>query len=174
MRTKLLSFLALLLLIALGVFFFILPTQVDRSMNTIVMQPPYQAAERAKALHQRLFMADLHDYALMWNRDLLRRYDYGHADLPRLQEGRVTLQVFATVTKSARPELRAQPVRQRHHHGAGDGAALAGAHLGQPAGARAVPECQRRFKSDPLTWLIAEVNLTHPGSIDCAARARRA
>lgn len=102
MRAKLLYALALLLLIALAAFFFIVPTQVDRSMNTIVMQPPYQAAERAKAFHQRLFIADLHDDALMWNRDLLRRYDYGHADLPRLQEGRVSLQVFATVTKSPR------------------------------------------------------------------------
>jgi len=27
---------------------------------------------------------------------------------------------------------------------------------------------------DPLSCLIAEVNLTHPGSFDCAARARRA
>jgi hypothetical protein len=34
--------------------------------------------------------------------------------------------------------------------------------------------CQRRFNSDPLSCVIAEVNLTHPGSIDCAARARRA
>ena len=33
--------------------------------------------------------------------------------------------------------------------------------------------CQRRFNSDPLPCLIAEVNLTHPGSFDCVARARR-
>jgi membrane dipeptidase len=102
MLTKALYALGVLLLIALGVFFFVVPTQVDRSMNKVVTLPPYQVAERAKALHQRLFIADLHDDALMWNRDLLRRYDYGHADLPRLQEGRVSLQVFATVTKSPR------------------------------------------------------------------------
>ena len=35
-------------------------------------------------------------------------------------------------------------------------------------------DCQRRLKSDPLSGLIAEVNLTHPGVLDCAARARRA
>jgi hypothetical protein len=34
--------------------------------------------------------------------------------------------------------------------------------------------CQRRLKSDPLCRLIAEVNLTHPGTFDRAARARRA
>jgi hypothetical protein len=26
-------------------------------------------------------------------------------------------------------------------------------------------KCQRRFNSDPLPCLIAEVNLTHPGSL---------
>lgn len=102
MRTKFLIVLALLSLIALGVFFFVVPTQVDRSLNTVAAPPPYQPTDRAKALHQRLFIADLHDDALMWNRDLLRRYDYGHADLPRLQDGRVSLQVFSTVTKSPR------------------------------------------------------------------------
>jgi iron complex outermembrane receptor protein len=34
--------------------------------------------------------------------------------------------------------------------------------------------CQRRSKSDPLWWLVAEVNLTHLGTMDGAARARRA
>lgn len=59
-------------------------------------------SERARALHARLFIADLHDDALLWSRDLLRRHDYGHTDLPRLQEGRVALQVFSTVTKTPR------------------------------------------------------------------------
>src|SRR3990167_9397704 len=40
--------------------------------------------------------------ALIWERDLLRRYDFGHSDLPRLLEGRVGLQVFSTVTKTPR------------------------------------------------------------------------
>ncbi|MEO5671272.1 MAG: dipeptidase [Ramlibacter sp.] len=102
MRNKLLAAAALLVLIALGVFFFYVPVKVDSSMNAVAMRPPYEASARAKALHQRLFIADLHDDALLWNRDLLRRYDYGHVDLPRLQEGKVSLQVFATVTKSPR------------------------------------------------------------------------
>lgn len=80
--------------------FFTLPTIVDRRMNTVEQAPPYQASERARALHERLFIADLHDDALLWSRDLLRRYSYGHSDLPRLVEGRVGLQVFATVTKT--------------------------------------------------------------------------
>jgi hypothetical protein len=38
-------------------------------------------------------------------------------------------------------------------------------------GFAAQPECQRRLKSDPLSRLVAEVNLTHPGSLDRAARS---
>lgn len=41
-------------------------------------------------------------------------------------------------------------------------------------GASALSICQRRFKSDPLSRKIAEVNLTHLGALDRAARSRRA
>lgn len=99
---KFLAVLFLLLLAAAAVFFLVVPREVDRRMNAVALQPPYQASGGARTLHQRLFIADLHDDALLWSRDLLRRYDYGHVDLPRLQEGRVALQVFATVTKSPR------------------------------------------------------------------------
>lgn len=93
---------AALAVAALAVFFFVVPGEVDRRLNVVVSKPPYKASERAHALHRQLFIADLHDDALLWSRDLLRRYGHGHADLPRLQEGRVALQVFATVTKSPR------------------------------------------------------------------------
>ena len=33
------------------------------------------------------------------------------------------------------------------------------------------PECQRRLKTDPLSILIAEVNLTHPGPLCCSGSA---
>ncbi|TAH12577.1 MAG: peptidase M19 [Curvibacter sp.] len=92
---------AIATLVALGLgVFFTLPSIVDRHTNTVALPPPYTAAARATALHNRLFVADLHDDALLWSRDLLKRYDYGHTDLPRLQEGKVSLQVFSTVTKS--------------------------------------------------------------------------
>ena len=48
---------------------------------------------QARARHQRLHVADLHD-TLMWDRDPLERADRGHVDLPRLREGHVALQVF--------------------------------------------------------------------------------
>jgi len=96
---KLLIALVILALLGLAVFLN-LPRIVDKRMNTVERAPPYTASERAHALHDKLFIADLHDDALLWSRDLLTRYDYGHSDLPRLQAGRVGLQVFSTVTKT--------------------------------------------------------------------------
>lgn len=98
---KLLIALLVLLPVGLGLFFF-LPQLIDRQMNTVATPPPYQASGAAENLHKTLFVADLHDDALLWNRDLLERHDFGHSDLPRLLEGRVGLQVFSTVTKSPR------------------------------------------------------------------------
>lgn len=88
-----------LLAVALSIFLTI-PTIVDGRMNTVVHPAPYPAGAPATTAHQALFVADLHDDALLWNRDLLQRYDRGHSDLPRLLDGHVALQVFATVTKT--------------------------------------------------------------------------
>ncbi len=65
-------------------------------------EPPFVASDRARALHERLWVADLHADSLLWGRDLLRRADRGHVDVPRLIEGNVALQVFAASTKSPR------------------------------------------------------------------------
>lgn len=90
-----------LVLLAMAVLFS-LPTIMDKKMNTVELAAPYVVSERARMLHDKLFVADLHDDALLWSRDLLTRYDYGHSDLPRLQTGHVGLQVFSTVTKTPR------------------------------------------------------------------------
>ena len=79
-----------------------LPQVIDAQMNSVASPPPYPASASAQKLHQGLFVADLHDDALLWERDLLKRYDYGHSDLPRMLEGRLGLQVFSTVTKTPR------------------------------------------------------------------------
>ncbi|MWV11510.1 peptidase M19 [Pseudomonas sp. R-28-1W-6] len=95
--------LALLAVAVIGVgVFFSLPSLLDRKMNSVATPAPYPASEPATQLHQSLFVADLHDDALLWQRDILERHSYGHADLPRLLEGHVGLQVFATVTKTPR------------------------------------------------------------------------
>lgn len=88
------------LLLALG--FFALPSFLDYRMNSTADRGPYQASAAAQALHRQLWIADLHDDALLWQRDPLQRHSYGHADLPRLLDGNVGLQVFAAVTKTPR------------------------------------------------------------------------
>lgn len=95
--------LALLILVPLGAaIFFSLPSLLDRFMNSVAGTAPFRASDSAEQLHDSLFVADLHDDALLWQRDLLERHTHGHSDLPRLLEGRVGLQVFSTVTKTPR------------------------------------------------------------------------
>jgi membrane dipeptidase len=76
----------------------ILSSLVEKSLNKVVTTT-YQVGERAQDVHGRLLVADLHADPLLWNRDLLKRSNYGHVDLPRLVDGNVALQVFAAVTK---------------------------------------------------------------------------
>src|SRR5262249_36377313 len=106
MRKKILIALGVILLAALGVFFFFLPGYVGRQMNVTLNLPPdsapYAASEQAKELHKKLLVADLHADTLMWNRDLLERGSWGHVDLPRLIEGNVAVQAFTVVTKTPR------------------------------------------------------------------------
>jgi microsomal dipeptidase-like Zn-dependent dipeptidase len=98
--------LRILLYIALGlviggaiVFFFVAPRLVDARQNGTTADPPYPASDTAQALHDTLLVADLHNDFLLWNRDLLARYERGHSDLPRLVEGGIGLQTFSVVTK---------------------------------------------------------------------------
>lgn len=76
--------------------------RTEGRLCTTANQPPYHASDRARALHSRLWVADLHADSLLWGRDLLTRSDRGHVDIPRLIEGNVALQVFAATTKSPR------------------------------------------------------------------------
>jgi len=88
--------LALLLVIALMV----LPPAVERGQNGVAEHLPYQISDEAAAIHDTLRLADLHADPLLWKRDLLKRGERGHVDLPRLEESNTALQVFSAVTKS--------------------------------------------------------------------------
>ncbi len=99
---KILFALVAILLLALLIVWFIVPARVEKGRNVILNPPPYQASDAAKELHKRLLIADLHADTLLWNRDLLKRSEYGHVDLPRLQEGNVAVQAFTVVTKTPR------------------------------------------------------------------------
>ncbi|UFM63723.1 dipeptidase [Paracoccus sp. MA] len=79
------------------------PGFVERRLNPVTMPAGgWPVSTQAEALHQRLVIGDWHSDALLWDRDLLKRADRGHTDIPRLVQGNVALQVFTTVTKSPR------------------------------------------------------------------------
>ena len=83
-------------------FFFFAASVTERSLNPIISRPPYQVSERAQNLHDKLFVADLHADALLWNRDLNEDSPIAHVDVPKLLRGRVALQAFTVVTKTPR------------------------------------------------------------------------
>ncbi len=76
--------------------------KVDGDMNPILAHAPYVISPQAQALHDELWIADLHADNLLWRRNPSKRHAHGHVDLPRLRDGGVELQVFSTVTKSPR------------------------------------------------------------------------
>lgn len=90
---------ALVVAALLVVFFGFGPGIAAGGMNRVAGTAPVISPEGA-ALHDTLTVGDLHADSLLWNRDLLRRSARGHADLPRLDEGNVAVQVFSAVTKS--------------------------------------------------------------------------
>ena len=100
MKKKILIALAVILLVLLGAFFFVVPAQLEKRLNVSLNPPPYLASERAVELHKKLLVADLHADSLLWDRDLLDRGTRGHVDVPRLIEGNVALQSFTIVTKT--------------------------------------------------------------------------
>jgi microsomal dipeptidase-like Zn-dependent dipeptidase len=102
-RGRIAAVIAGVLVLAGGAAFTALgPGMADRRMNVRLEAPPYPVSAAAESLHRTLAVADLHADALLWGRDLLARADHGHVDLPRLQDGRIALQVFAAVTKTPR------------------------------------------------------------------------
>jgi membrane dipeptidase len=141
---------AILTGVAIGAFLIVGPGYLESSMNRVVAKP-ITVSDRARELHVRLTIVDLHADTLMWQRDLIDRADRGHVDLPRLQAGNVALQVFASVTKT--------PKGQNYDANGGDTdniTALTIAQL-QPVG----------------TWTsLLERSLWHAEKLDRQARAR--
>jgi membrane dipeptidase len=80
----------------------VLPGSLERSLNVVEEHAPYVISPEAGALHESLFIVDLHTDSLLWDRDLALASERGQVDIPRLQEGNVALQVFSATTKSPR------------------------------------------------------------------------
>jgi microsomal dipeptidase-like Zn-dependent dipeptidase len=79
-----------------------LSARTERRLCTVADPGPYVLTAAVADLHERLTIVDLHADSLIWGRDLLRRADRGHVDVPRLAEGNVAVQVFAVATKVPR------------------------------------------------------------------------
>lgn len=91
---------ALIVLAALALAFFVIPARVDANLNHVIEHEPYAVSAQARTLHATIPVADLHADTLLWMRDPTRRQTRGQTDIPRLLEGGVKLQVFTAVTKS--------------------------------------------------------------------------
>lgn len=89
-----------LLVIALGAFLILGPGIVEGGRNKVVATPLPAVGDRARALHARLAIADMHADTLLWQRSLLDPARRAQVDLPRLEAGHVALQVFSSVTKT--------------------------------------------------------------------------
>jgi membrane dipeptidase len=90
----------LLVTVVAVAFFYVIPVRIDAGRNLVVDHAPYALSDEARALHAQLRVADLHSDMLLWMRNPAHRNDRGHTDLPRLREGQVAFQVFASVTKT--------------------------------------------------------------------------
>jgi len=99
---RIVSIAAGFVVLALIMFLLRAPGIVERSLNRVAPHDPWPIGEPARALHDGLFIADLHADPMLWQRDWLSRSDRGHTDLPRAQEGGFALQVMTAVTKSPR------------------------------------------------------------------------
>ncbi len=101
-RRRFTRFGLVVLLVGAAVAVTVAPGAIERRLNQVADRRPRPVSARARALHARLFVADLHADTLLWSRDLLTRASRGHVDVPRLIEGGVALQAFTVVTKSPR------------------------------------------------------------------------
>jgi microsomal dipeptidase-like Zn-dependent dipeptidase len=77
------------------------PAIAEMSMNRVTGRS-IAVTDRARAIHAKYFVADLHADTTLWDRDLLARSGRGHVDIPRLVEGGVALQSFTIVTQTPR------------------------------------------------------------------------
>lgn len=74
----------------------------DNRLNAVRAAEAYPVSAASREFHRAAFVADMHADSLLWGRDLSRRHRRGHADLPRLRDGGVDLQVFSVVTQVPR------------------------------------------------------------------------
>jgi microsomal dipeptidase-like Zn-dependent dipeptidase len=72
---------------------------IDAKMNPVIGEQVV-VYDTARALHETLYVADLHADMLLWDREHRARLDFGQTDMARFAEGSVDLQIFSVVTAS--------------------------------------------------------------------------
>ncbi len=100
MLRKTLIVLAIMLLLGIGYVTQVLPGKFEAETNVVTGEELPEISAEARALHDSLFIADLHGDTLLWKRSMLDPVDRGHIDLPRMRTGNMALQVFSSVTKT--------------------------------------------------------------------------
>ncbi len=88
-------FFIIIAIVLLG-FFMFAPAYVDKSSNKVIIAG---AATKIGWYDSIPFIADLHCDELLWDRNLLKKIDYGHVDVPRMQQANMAFQVFTIVSK---------------------------------------------------------------------------
>jgi len=83
--------------IAVVIFFSFVPTYFDKKSNIVTSR--VKATDRMTWYDSIPFVADLHCDMLLWDRDFFELHDYGHVDLPRMQQANMAFQVFSIVSK---------------------------------------------------------------------------
>ncbi len=99
-KTVIFKSIAVIITVAVFSFFGFFPAQLEKQTNLLHDSILPEISEQARTLHEQLFIGDWHSDTLLWKRNLMDKHDYGHVDIPRLQQGNVALQMFTTVTKS--------------------------------------------------------------------------
>lgn len=156
MRRRILKYSLLLLLIAIIAFFIFAPGYIDRQQNKVTLKADHPA--RVSWYDSIPFIADLHCDALLWDRNNLKYHNYGHVDIPRMQEANMAFQVFTIVSKTPKN------MNIEHNDDKTDNIALLSfAQLRNPKdwfsiNARALHQCRALFntaaKSDGLFRVI--------------------
>jgi membrane dipeptidase len=100
MFRKILIGLFLIISIAVVIFFTYVPHYFDKTAN--VVSTSIKANDRMAWYDSIPFVADLHCDMLLWDRDFFEEHDYGHVDLPRMQQANMAFQVFTIVSKVPR------------------------------------------------------------------------
>lgn len=93
---KLFKILFFIILIAIILFFAFGPQYIDKSKNKSTIKGPFAKVSWYDSVP---FIGDLHCDALLWDRNFLKQHDYGHVDLPRMQQANFAFQVFSIVSK---------------------------------------------------------------------------